>query len=158
MCTLWLPEGAVHGAPLVAGPTSVAGSPVVMVLVAGPTSAAVVAGGDGAGRCQMVDLVLGAAGRHWPLVLHGAPLVAGAAGRHWPLATGRWCHWPLAAGRHWPLVPLVASGRWCRWSPLAAGAAGRHWPLVQYLRYTIVCNGIPLKMAGGRSQCDPYID
>ena len=34
MCTLWLPEGAVHGAPLVAGPTSVAGSPVVMVLVA----------------------------------------------------------------------------------------------------------------------------
>ena len=96
MRTLWLPEGAVHGAPLVAGPTSVAGSPVVMVLVAGPTSAAVVAGGDGAGRCQMVDLVL--------------------------------------------------------------GAAGRHWPLVQYLRYTIVCNGIPLKMAGGRSQCDPYID
>ena len=86
MRTLWLPEGAVHGAPLVAGPTSVAGSPVVMVLVAGPTSAAVVAGGDGAGRCQMVDLVLGAAGRHWPLV---------ATGRRW-CRCGRWS--PLAAG------------------------------------------------------------
>ena len=123
MCTLWLPEGAVHGAPLVAGPTSVAGSPVVMVLVAGPTSAAVVAGGDGAGRCQMVDLVLGAAGRHWPLVLHGAPLVAG---------------------------PTPVADR--------CGRCPHIHRRFNILRYTIVCNGIPLKMAGGRSQCDPYID
>ena len=90
MRTLWLPEGAVHGAPLVAGPTSVAGSPVVMVLVADPTSVA---------GSPVVMVLVAVRWSIWcwvPLVATGrwSPLVAAGAA--------------VVAGRRWPLVPLVA--------------------------------------------------